>query len=198
MRERWLLKLAIVNSAALFLAGAVFAWGDWRTFFAHPARTGVVLVSILATAATLATEVNVSAGRREGRSDRWAMAAFVPFSLAIALLPPYMERRDMWVVGGDGVRYLGHRRLPGLRRGHVGHIAGVRAARIIGPLLAGSDAASDYEHQKNPSKYFHYRLSLIRNCLAISSSRLRLSDKKRRPRVRLTQDVGVTPDRKWP
>jgi len=100
-------SLPIVKSAVLSLAISIFAWGDWRAFFAHPARTGLVIVTVLATSAAAASSVNFSAGRREGRSDRWAIVAMVPVSLALAFLPPWLERRDMWTLGGDGVRYLG-------------------------------------------------------------------------------------------
>jgi len=61
------------------------------------------LLSIL----TLLSGANVSAGQREDVHNRWIFLPLALVGLAFAYLPPYADRHDLFLVDGDGVRYLG-------------------------------------------------------------------------------------------
>ncbi len=91
----------------LFFGLVVVGWGDLTGFLAHPARIGLVLVTILLTIPTLLAGANVSAGQREDVQNRWIFLPLSLVTLAFAYLPPYADRHDLFTVDGDGVRYLG-------------------------------------------------------------------------------------------
>lgn len=93
---------------AVYLALAVWAWGDVSDFFSHPARLGLVIGSgILAVVASFSGISALSGGRREFVSGRWIFAPLFCLALALAYLPPYADRHDFWTLDGDLVRYLG-------------------------------------------------------------------------------------------
>jgi protein-S-isoprenylcysteine O-methyltransferase Ste14 len=59
------------------------------------------------SAAALFTAGNLSPGEREDRGNRWVIAAFALIGLLAAYLPAYTDRRDVWTIDGDTVRWLG-------------------------------------------------------------------------------------------
>jgi protein-S-isoprenylcysteine O-methyltransferase Ste14 len=97
-----------VGGTLLFLAIVIWGWGDWRTFFSSPARTGA---SILALAVAIAYGFSKSSGLRIGRledpSSRWIFVPLIIIAVAFAWLPPHLERLNRWTIDGDTVRYLG-------------------------------------------------------------------------------------------
>jgi protein-S-isoprenylcysteine O-methyltransferase Ste14 len=97
--------LSILGIAA-YLGLAVLGWGG-AAFFAHPARVALVLVTAALTVAALFTEGNLSRGVREDRGNRWALGAFVLLGLLDAYLPAWSDRRAVWPLDGDAVRWLG-------------------------------------------------------------------------------------------
>jgi protein-S-isoprenylcysteine O-methyltransferase Ste14 len=107
MRSNLSLKVFEVVSSAIFIALVVLAWGDWRAFFASPARTGVVVISVIATVAALGTDASLSSGKREDAANRWVLAPLMLGSVVVTLLPPYLERIDRWTFDGDAARYAG-------------------------------------------------------------------------------------------
>lgn len=98
-----------IGATAVYIALAIAGWG-WRDvtgFFAHPARAATVVVTVaLALAGTL-TRGNLSAGEREDRANRWVLGAFGVLGVLAGVLPAYADRRALWVIDGDGVRWLG-------------------------------------------------------------------------------------------
>jgi protein-S-isoprenylcysteine O-methyltransferase Ste14 len=60
----------------------------------------------MAVAATF-TSGNISSGRREDIKNRWIFVPFLVISLVLAWLPAYTDRRDIWTIDGDAVRYVG-------------------------------------------------------------------------------------------
>ena len=101
------LGIASVVSTALFLGLAVLGWGGFAAFFAHPARTAVVVITAILVVAALFTQGNLSAGEREDRGNRWVLAALVPIGLIGAYLPAWCDRTGFWTIDGDVVRWLG-------------------------------------------------------------------------------------------
>ncbi|EJM77809.1 methyltransferase family protein [Pseudomonas sp. GM60] len=97
---------AIVSTLA-YLGLAVWGLGGWAAFFSHGALVVVVLATLLMTVAALFTEVNLSSGEREDRTNRWVLPAFGGIGIASGFLPAYTDRIDFWAFGGEGVRWFG-------------------------------------------------------------------------------------------
>jgi protein-S-isoprenylcysteine O-methyltransferase Ste14 len=50
---------------------------------------------------------NLSAGVREARGKRWVIPVFVIIGFLNAYLPAYTDRRDLWTIDGDTIRWVG-------------------------------------------------------------------------------------------
>jgi len=70
-------------------------------------NTIVVLVTLAALVASLFSQVNLSAGEREDRANRWVIPAFGALGLALAIAPAYADRIGLLVIGGEGLRWIG-------------------------------------------------------------------------------------------
>jgi protein-S-isoprenylcysteine O-methyltransferase Ste14 len=90
-----------------YLALAVLGWGGLGAFFSHPARTAVAITTAGLAAAALFSGGNLSPGVREDRTNRWVLIAFLALGLLAGYLPAYTDRKDVWTLGGDMVRWLG-------------------------------------------------------------------------------------------
>jgi protein-S-isoprenylcysteine O-methyltransferase Ste14 len=102
---RVLLGLALLVP---YVGLALWAWGDAGGFFAHPARAGLVAgLAAMAAAAALARGSGAGEGAREDVGNRWVVLPLLLLGFLAAWLPPFTERRELWVFGGDGVRYAG-------------------------------------------------------------------------------------------
>jgi len=99
--------LGAVISVLGYLALAAWGWGGVGPLLAHPARVVLVVVTVALTVAALFAGGNLSAGEREDRSNRWVLPVFGVIGLASAWLPAYMDRRELWCIDGDAVRWLG-------------------------------------------------------------------------------------------
>ena len=102
-------KMAILSVfSVLFQLGlAVLGWGGWSAFFSHPALVALAIVTILLTAIALLSEGNLSPGEREDRGNRWVFIVFGLISILIAYLPAYTDRKGIFVLDGDAMRWLG-------------------------------------------------------------------------------------------
>ena len=94
-------------SSTLYVGLAVWGWGGWSGFAAHPARVGVVVVIVVLSVVAMFSSGNISSGRREDTTNRWIFFPFVVLGIFLGWLPAYTERRDVWMIDGDLVRYLG-------------------------------------------------------------------------------------------
>lgn len=101
------LRLSAVIGTCFYLGLAVWGWGGFGPFFAHPARIAVTVIFFALTFASMFTAGNLSTGEREDRGNRWVLAAFTVLSILSAYLSAYCDRKDIWVLGGDTVRWLG-------------------------------------------------------------------------------------------
>jgi protein-S-isoprenylcysteine O-methyltransferase Ste14 len=50
---------------------------------------------------------NLNAGVREDRGNRWVIAVFVIIGFLNAYLPAYTDRKGLWTIDGDTIRWLG-------------------------------------------------------------------------------------------
>jgi protein-S-isoprenylcysteine O-methyltransferase Ste14 len=90
------------------LALTILAWGDWSSFFEHPARTWLVIGSFLLLIAAWFTGTSgVSGGIAHSSASKTILYGFGVVILAVVLIPPYCDRRGIWVIDGDTLRYFG-------------------------------------------------------------------------------------------
>jgi protein-S-isoprenylcysteine O-methyltransferase Ste14 len=99
--------LLVVVFSGLYLALAVVARGGIDVFFAEPALIGLTVVLVVLCGAALAAGGNLSPGVREDRGNRWVIAVFGVIGLLDAFLPAWSDRKGIWVIDGDAIRWLG-------------------------------------------------------------------------------------------
>jgi protein-S-isoprenylcysteine O-methyltransferase Ste14 len=101
------LVVAGLVMAAAWLGLAAWGAGGITAFFAMPAHKVLVVVTVALVAATGFTEVNVSSGEQEDRGNRWVLVLAGVIGTLLGWLPAYCERQDIWIVGGDILRWIG-------------------------------------------------------------------------------------------
>ncbi len=104
---KWGVALLTTASSGLYVGLAVWGWGGLSAFMAHPARAGAVVAIVVLSIAAMFTSGNLSSGRREDTKNRWIFFPILILSLVMGWLPAYTDRREIWTIDGDVVRYLG-------------------------------------------------------------------------------------------
>jgi protein-S-isoprenylcysteine O-methyltransferase Ste14 len=101
-------SLATLATVWLYLLAAAWPYGGWGPFLAHPARAALAVLFFLGwLAATFTRSSNLGSGVREDKDNRWILVPFTVFALVSAVLPPWCDANDRWVVDGDVARYSG-------------------------------------------------------------------------------------------
>jgi protein-S-isoprenylcysteine O-methyltransferase Ste14 len=90
-----------------FLGLAVLGWGGFAAFFSHPPLVIVALATLVLAVMGMFSSGNISPGEREDRGNRWVLVAFAVIGVLAAWLPAYLDRKDIWTIGGDTVRWIG-------------------------------------------------------------------------------------------
>jgi protein-S-isoprenylcysteine O-methyltransferase Ste14 len=102
------LRLAfIVIGGCAYTGLAILGWGGLRSFFSHPALIALVLVLLALLVVSFFAGGNLSSGVREVRGNRWVIAVFAVIGFLNAYLPAYTDRKDLWTLDGDTIRWLG-------------------------------------------------------------------------------------------
>jgi protein-S-isoprenylcysteine O-methyltransferase Ste14 len=102
------LRLLLVAIGSCVYAGlAVLGWGGFRSFFSHPAFVALVVVLLALSVVASFAGGNLSAGVRESRGNRWVIPVLVIIGFLNAYLPAYTDRRELWTIGGDTIRWVG-------------------------------------------------------------------------------------------
>ena len=100
--------IGIPLNVALFLLLMVMAWGSWDGFFAHPERTGVVVIHFLMMPVMTLCTAGRSRGVKHAPDWRPFFPLLMAHSLFTAWVMPYMDAREIWVLpGGDALRWAG-------------------------------------------------------------------------------------------
>jgi protein-S-isoprenylcysteine O-methyltransferase Ste14 len=86
---------------------AALAWGGFRPFFAHPQFKALLVLTVMMIAVSFASEISVSSGVKEDRSNRWVLGAFSLLGLALAFFPAWTDRIGFLVFGGETLRWIG-------------------------------------------------------------------------------------------
>jgi protein-S-isoprenylcysteine O-methyltransferase Ste14 len=106
MRSALRLALIAIGSFA-YIGVAILGWGGFEPFFAHPALIALVVVQLTLSGAAFFAGGNLSPGVREARSNRWVIPVFVVIGSLNAYLPAYTDRKELWTIDGDTIRWLG-------------------------------------------------------------------------------------------
>jgi protein-S-isoprenylcysteine O-methyltransferase Ste14 len=103
------LVMAVISlgSVTLYLGLAVWGGGGFAAFFFHPALIAVTAVSYVFAGAALFTAGSLNRGEREDRGNRWVIVAFSVIGLVDGWLPAWTDRNNLWVIGGEAVRWAG-------------------------------------------------------------------------------------------
>lgn len=131
--------LPAVGFFLLAWAVVLGAWGleDWRGFLAHPARAGLLAVSLLTTGAALAWRLDFQPfrkGQRPVGAQKWALGAIMLVGLSLVGFLPYADRRGLLLFtfpAADALRYLG------LGLYLAGNAIGLAAMRSLGRQYSG-------------------------------------------------------------
>jgi protein-S-isoprenylcysteine O-methyltransferase Ste14 len=91
----------------VFLGLAILGRGGFAAFFVHPALTTLAITTIGLAGVALFSRGNLSPGEREDRGNRWVLIAFALIGLLAAYLPAYTDRKEVWTLDGESVRWLG-------------------------------------------------------------------------------------------
>jgi protein-S-isoprenylcysteine O-methyltransferase Ste14 len=102
-------RLAFITIVATlaYLGLAILGWGGFAAFFSHPALLALAIALFVMTGVALFSGGNLSPGEREDRANRWVIVAFALIGLLSAYLPAYTDRKGLWTLDGDTIRWLG-------------------------------------------------------------------------------------------
>ena len=103
-------RIIIISTISVIvqLALTILAWGDWDRFFSNPARTCLVIGSfLLLIVAWFSGSSGISGGEKHSSASKTILYAFGVVILLLVLVPPYCDRRNIWVIDGDAARYFG-------------------------------------------------------------------------------------------
>ena len=107
-QRSWRQIVGIPLNVFMFLFLMVMGWGSVSGFFAHPVRKGVVILHLIMIPIMTFSTSGRSRGIRHTPDWKPFFPLLVFHSLFTALLMPYMDARDLWVLpGGDVTRWIG-------------------------------------------------------------------------------------------
>ena len=99
--------LLVVVSTVFYLGLAVLARGGIAAFFSQPALIALSVVLVVLAVVALFAGGNLSSGIREDRGNRWVIAVFTIIALLDAFLPAWSDRKGIWTIDEDAIRWLG-------------------------------------------------------------------------------------------
>lgn len=148
------LRIIIISTISVIvqLALTILAWGDWASFFAHPARTWLVIGSfLLLIAAWFSGSSGISSGEKHSTASKTILYAFGVVLVLLTLVPPYCDRRDIWVIDGDAARSFG------LFLFFAGSILRLAAVFVLGRRFSGLVAIQPGHQLKTDGLYRYIR-----------------------------------------
>jgi protein-S-isoprenylcysteine O-methyltransferase Ste14 len=98
---------ASVIAGAAQSAIAIYLFGGWKAFVSHSSLITLIVVTFVLMCVAPLSGVNLSAGEKEDRANRWVFVAFGALALASAIVPPYTDRIDLWTIDGNTTRWIG-------------------------------------------------------------------------------------------
>ena len=102
------LRLLLVAIGTCAYAGlAMLGWGGFRPFFSHRALMALMVVLFALSIVSFFAGGNLNTGVREDRGNRWVFPVFGIIGFLNAYLPAYTDRKELWTIDGDAIRWLG-------------------------------------------------------------------------------------------
>jgi protein-S-isoprenylcysteine O-methyltransferase Ste14 len=151
-RFDWRIAIAATLGLIAQFALAILAWGDWKTFFVHPVRTELVIVSVILTAvACFSGTSGISSGKSHSPASKRILPGFIVLFLAMIVIPPYSDRHGLWTIDGDGTRYFG------LTLFWIGSIIRLMAVFALGHRFSGLVAIQPDHKLKTDGVYKYVR-----------------------------------------
>jgi protein-S-isoprenylcysteine O-methyltransferase Ste14 len=147
-------RIIIISTISMIvqLALTILAWGDWNGFFSNPARTWLVIGSfLLLIAAWFSGSSGISGGEKHSSASKTILYAFGVVLVLLTLVPPYCDRRDIWVIDGDAARYFG------LFLFFAGSILRLAAVFVLGRRFSGLVAIQPGHQLKTDGLYRYIR-----------------------------------------
>ena len=147
-------RIIIISAVSVIiqLGLTILAWGDWASFFAHPARTWLVIGSfLLLIVAWFSGSSGISGGEKHSSASKIILYAFGVVILVLVLVPPYCDRRNILVIDGDAVRYFG------LFLFFAGSILRLAAVFVLGRRFSGLVAIQPNHKLKTDGLYRYIR-----------------------------------------
>ncbi len=87
---------------------AIWGWGGWNAFWAHPQFQALLWVCVaLGVVAMFSGSSGLSAGENEDRANRWVLTAFFAIALLMSYFSAYTDRIGFWTFGGETLRWIG-------------------------------------------------------------------------------------------
>ncbi|MBV8100358.1 MAG: isoprenylcysteine carboxylmethyltransferase family protein [Verrucomicrobia bacterium] len=146
------IRIVIISTISVIiqLALTILAWGDWNSFFSHPARTWLVIGSfLLLILAWFSGSSGLSGGEKHSSASKTILYGFGLVLLLLTLIPPYCDRRDIWVIDSDAVRYFG------LFLFFAGSLLRLAAVFVLGKRFSGLVAIQP-DHQLKTDGLYRY------------------------------------------
>ena len=91
-----------------YLGLATLGAGGFAAFFSHtPLIILAIATCVMAAIAVIISGGSFNPGEREDRANRWVIPVLGVIGLLIAYLPAYTDRKGIWALDGESVRWLG-------------------------------------------------------------------------------------------
>ncbi len=143
--------IGLLSIVVLFgLSITAFAVGrhDWFAFFQSPARVGAIVASLLLdAAAAFSGSGGMNPGKKEDRRNRWIFVPFTVISLAMAVLPPYLDGRNLWTTDEAVTPYIG------LALFTLGGVLRIAPVFVLGSRFTGLVAIQEGHHLETGGLY---------------------------------------------
>jgi protein-S-isoprenylcysteine O-methyltransferase Ste14 len=153
-RLLWLLISVLSISVVFGVSLAAFALGrgDWVAFFQSPARVGAMVVSLALSVLVVFSDFGgMNPGRKEDRGNRWIFGPIVVLGLGMAVLPAYLDGRNLWAADEAVTPYVGLTMLT------IGGTMRLAAVFALGRRFTGLVAIQEGHRLKTSGLYRHIR-----------------------------------------
>jgi protein-S-isoprenylcysteine O-methyltransferase Ste14 len=145
-----------VLATAVFFGLSLVAFavgrGDWVAFFQSPARVGAIVVSlVLSVAVAFSGFGGMNPGKKEARRNRWIFGPLLALSLVMAVLPAYLDGRNLWAADEAVTPYVGLALLA------LGGTLRVAAVFALGRRFTGLVAIQEGHRLQTGGLYRHVR-----------------------------------------
>src|SRR5262245_42730770 len=157
MGARRLLWGMISVLSTLVLFGVSFAAfsvgrGAWTEFFQSPARLGALVVSLALSILIMFTDIGgMNPGKQEDRGNRWIFGPILALSLGLAVLPAYLDGRNLLVTDEAITPYIGLALLT------LGGALRLTAVFVLGRRFTGLVAIQEEHHLQTSGLYRYIR-----------------------------------------